>query len=35
MSTVLDWIVMVMRTIGPAGVGLATALETVFPAPAK
>jgi membrane protein DedA with SNARE-associated domain len=30
-STVLDWIVQVMRTIGAPGVGLATAIETVFP----
>jgi membrane protein DedA with SNARE-associated domain len=28
---VIDWIVWVMRTIGAPGVGLATALETVFP----
>lgn len=31
MSSVLDWIVGVMRTIGAPGVGVATALETVFP----
>jgi membrane protein DedA with SNARE-associated domain len=31
MSTVLDWIVTVMRTIGAPGVGVATALESVFP----
>jgi membrane protein DedA with SNARE-associated domain len=30
-STVLDWIVTLMRTIGAPGVGVATALETVFP----
>jgi membrane protein DedA with SNARE-associated domain len=30
-SSVLDWIVEVMRTIGAPGVGVATALETVFP----
>jgi len=28
---VLDWVVLVMRTVGSPGVGLATALETVFP----
>jgi membrane protein DedA with SNARE-associated domain len=28
---VIDWIVAVMRTIGAPGVGVATALETVFP----
>ena len=28
---VIDWIVWVMRTIGAPGVGVATALETVFP----
>ena len=31
MTAVLDWIVSVMRTIGAPGVGVATALETVFP----
>lgn len=31
MEAVLDWVVVVMRTIGSPGVGLATALETVFP----
>ncbi len=31
MTSVLDWIVAVMRTIGAPGVGMATALETVFP----
>ena len=31
MSGVLDWVVMLMRTIGAPGVGVATALETVFP----
>src|SRR5688500_9155850 len=31
MSTVLDWVVTMMRTIGAPGVGVATALETVFP----
>ncbi|WP_432477796.1 DedA family protein [Nocardioides sp. GXQ0305] len=31
MSPVLDWIVTLMRTIGAPGVGVATALETVFP----
>lgn len=31
MDAVLDWVVMVMRTVGSPGVGLATALETVFP----
>jgi len=31
MSTVLDWVVALMRTIGAPGVGVATALETVFP----
>ena len=31
MEAVLDWVVLVMRTIGSPGVGLATALETVFP----
>ncbi|RYB90459.1 DedA family protein [Nocardioides oleivorans] len=31
MEAVLDWLVLVMRTIGSPGVGLATALETVFP----
>jgi membrane protein DedA with SNARE-associated domain len=30
-EAVLDWLVLVMRTIGSPGVGLATALETVFP----
>lgn len=31
MEAVLDWVVLVMRTIGAPGVGVATALETVFP----
>ena len=31
MDAVLDWVVLVMRTVGAPGVGLATALETVFP----
>ncbi|MCD4532976.1 DedA family protein [Nocardioides sp. cx-169] len=31
MSSVLDWLVGLMRTIGAPGVGFATALETVFP----
>jgi membrane protein DedA with SNARE-associated domain len=31
MEAVLDWVVLVMRTVGSPGVGLATALETVFP----
>ncbi|WP_107775010.1 DedA family protein [Nocardioides sediminis] len=31
MGSVLDWVVMVMRTLGAPGVGVATALETVFP----
>lgn len=31
MEAVLDWVVLVMRTAGSPGVGLATALETVFP----
>jgi membrane protein DedA with SNARE-associated domain len=31
MEAVLDWVVLVMRTIGSPGVGLATAVETVFP----
>ena len=31
MGYVLDWVVEVMRTLGAPGVGLATALETVFP----
>ena len=31
MSSVLDWVVALMRTIGAPGVGVATALETVFP----
>ena len=31
MDAVLDWVVMVMRTVGAPGVGLATLLETVFP----
>jgi membrane protein DedA with SNARE-associated domain len=30
-EAVLDWVVLVMRTVGSPGVGLATALETVFP----
>ena len=31
MSTLTDWIVWLMRTVGAPGVGVATALETVFP----
>ncbi|WP_322919312.1 DedA family protein [Nocardioides renjunii] len=31
MEAILDWVVLVMRTVGSPGVGLATALETVFP----
>ena len=31
MTSVVDWVVAVMRTIGAPGVGVATALETVFP----
>jgi membrane protein DedA with SNARE-associated domain len=31
MEAVLDWVVLVMRTVGSPGVGLATAVETVFP----
>ena len=31
MDAVLDWVVLVMRTVGSPGVGLATAVETVFP----
>lgn len=31
MDSVLDWVVEVMRTLGAPGVGVATALETVFP----
>ena len=31
MGSVVDWVVAVMRTIGAPGVGVATALETVFP----
>lgn len=31
MQRLLDWLVMVMRSVGAPGVGLATALETVFP----
>lgn len=31
MDAVLDWVVLVMRTLGSPGVGVATALETVFP----
>lgn len=31
MDAVLDWVVEIMKTIGAPGVGLATALETVFP----
>ena len=27
----LDWVVVVMRTVGSPGVGLATAVETIFP----
>ncbi len=30
-GSVLDWVIEVMRTLGAPGVGLATALETVFP----
>jgi len=30
-TSVIDWIVWVMRTIGAPGVGVATAVETVFP----
>ncbi|WP_110180529.1 DedA family protein [Nocardioides solisilvae] len=31
MDVVLEWLVQVMRTVGAPGVGVATALETVFP----
>jgi membrane protein DedA with SNARE-associated domain len=31
MSSVLDWVVEVMKVLGAPGVGIATALETVFP----
>ncbi|CAA9374837.1 MAG: DedA protein [uncultured Nocardioides sp.] len=31
MTAVLEWVVELMRTIGAPGVGVATALETVFP----
>lgn len=31
MDVVLDWLVQVMRAVGAPGVGVATALETVFP----
>jgi membrane protein DedA with SNARE-associated domain len=31
MTQLIDWIVWVMRTVGAPGVGVATALETVFP----
>jgi membrane protein DedA with SNARE-associated domain len=31
LSSVLDWVVALMRTIGAPGVGVATLLETVFP----
>ena len=31
MGGVLDWVVGLMRTLGAPGVGMATALETVFP----
>jgi membrane protein DedA with SNARE-associated domain len=31
MDAVLEWVVTLMRTIGAPGVGVATALETVFP----
>ncbi|QBR92783.1 DedA family protein [Nocardioides euryhalodurans] len=31
MESVLDWVVSLMRVIGAPGVGVATALETVFP----
>jgi membrane protein DedA with SNARE-associated domain len=30
-GSVLDWVVTIMRTLGAPGVGVATALETVFP----
>jgi membrane protein DedA with SNARE-associated domain len=30
-DSILDWVVLVMRSVGAPGVGLATALETVFP----
>jgi len=30
-SSIVDWVVSLMRTIGAPGVGVATALETVFP----
>jgi membrane protein DedA with SNARE-associated domain len=36
MDAVLDWVVTLMRTIGAPGVGVATALETVFsPVPSE
>ncbi|MCD6639766.1 MAG: DedA family protein [Nocardioides sp.] len=31
MGGILDWVVTLMRTVGAPGIGLATALETVFP----
>ena len=31
MGSVLDWVVEVMKVLGAPGVGIATALETVFP----
>ncbi|WP_185994466.1 DedA family protein [Nocardioides campestrisoli] len=31
MDVVLDWLVQIMRAVGAPGVGVATALETVFP----
>lgn len=31
MSTIYDWVIGIMRLIGAPGVGVATALETVFP----
>ncbi|GAB2868511.1 DedA family protein [Nocardioides pacificus] len=31
MSWILDWLVRLMRTVGAPGVGVATAVETVFP----
>ncbi len=31
MTPVIDWVVSVMRAVGAPGVGVATALETVFP----
>lgn len=35
MQALMDWLIMVMATIGAPGVGLATALETVFPVPSE